>query len=77
MNNPIIITKRNTDSEGNPISVSLIETRQIFDGPFIVLRQAPDELYRVNNHKMTRRKCKKYKRRRMIKSCTISEENKE
>lgn len=48
MENPVIITKRNTDSEGNPISVSLIETRQIFDGPFIVLRQAPDELYRVN-----------------------------
>ena len=48
MENPVIITKRNTDSEGNPISVSLIETRQIFDGPFIVLRQATDELYRVN-----------------------------
>ena len=48
MENPVIITKRNTDSEGNPISVNLIETRQIFDGPFIVLRQAPDELYRVN-----------------------------
>ena len=48
MENPVIITKRNTDSEGNPISVSLIETRQIFDGPFIVLRQAPDDLYRVN-----------------------------
>ena len=48
MENPVIITKRNTDSESNPISVSLIETRQIFDGAFIVLKQVPDELYRVN-----------------------------
>lgn len=48
MENPVIITKRNTDSEGNPISVSLIETRQISDGAFIVLKQVPDELYRVN-----------------------------
>ena len=48
MNNPVIITKRNTDSESNPISVSLIETRQISDGAFIVLKQVPDELYRVN-----------------------------
>ena len=48
MKNPVIITKRNTDSESNPISVSLIETRQIFDGAFIVLKQVPDELYRVN-----------------------------
>ena len=48
MENPVIITKRNTDSESNPISVSLIETRQISDGAFIVLKQVPDELYRVN-----------------------------
>ena len=48
MNNPVIITKRNTDCESNPISVSLIETRQISDGAFIVLKQVPDELYRVN-----------------------------
>ena len=48
MKNPVIITKRNTDSESNPISVSLIETRQISDGAFIVLKQVPDELYRVN-----------------------------
>lgn len=48
MNNPIIITKRNTDSEGNPISVYLIETKKIFsDGSFIVLKQIPDELERV------------------------------
>ena len=44
MENPVIITKRNTDSESNPISVSLIETRQISDGAFIVLKQVPDEL---------------------------------
>ena len=48
MNNPIIITKRNTDSEGNPFSVYLIETKKIFsDGAFIVLKQIPDELERV------------------------------
>lgn len=48
MNNPIIITKRNTDSEGNPFSVYLIETKKIFsDGSFIVLKQIPDELERV------------------------------
>lgn len=48
MNNPVIITKRNTDSEGNPISVYLIETKKIFsDGSFIVLKQIPDELERV------------------------------
>ena len=51
MNNPIIITKRNTDSEGNPISVYLIETKKIFsDGSFIVLKQIPDELERVTIH---------------------------
>ena len=27
-----------------------------------------DDLYRVNNHKMTRRKCKKYRRKRRIRS---------
>lgn len=48
MNNPIIITKRNTDGEGNPFSVYLIETKKIFsDGAFIVLKQIPDELERV------------------------------
>lgn len=48
MENPVIITKRNTDSEGNPISVYLIETKKIFsDGSFIVLKQIPDELERV------------------------------
>lgn len=51
MNNPIIITKRNTDSEGNPFSVYLIETKKIFsDGAFIVLKQIPDELERVTIH---------------------------
>ena len=51
MNNPIIITKRNTDSEGNPISVYLIETKKIFsDGSFIILKQIPDELERVTIH---------------------------
>lgn len=51
MNNPIIITKRNTDSEGNPFSVYLIETKKIFsDGSFIVLKQIPDELERVTIH---------------------------
>lgn len=51
MENPVIITKRNTDSEGNPISVYLIETKKIFsDGSFIVLKQIPDELERVTIH---------------------------
>lgn len=30
-NIPTIITKRNTDSNGNPISVKLIELRQVMD----------------------------------------------
>lgn len=48
MNNPIIITKRNTDSEGNLFSIHLIETKQIFsDNSFVVLKQLPDELERV------------------------------
>lgn len=51
IDNPIIITKRNTDSDGNPVSVYLIETKQIFsDGSFIVLKQIPDELERVTIH---------------------------
>lgn len=49
IDNPIIITKRNTDSDGNPVSVYLIETKQIFsNGSFIVLKQVPDELHRVS-----------------------------
>lgn len=47
-NIPTIITKRNTDSSGNPISVKLIEVRQIMDNySCIVLSQTPDELNRI------------------------------
>lgn len=47
-NIPTIITKRNTDSNGNPISVKLIELRQVMDNhSCVVLSQIPDELNRV------------------------------
>ena len=47
-NIPTIITKRNTDSSGNPISVKLIEVRQVMDNyNCIVLSQTPDELNRI------------------------------
>lgn len=47
-NMPTIITKRNTDSSGNPISVKLIEIRQIMDHySCVVLSQTPDELNRI------------------------------
>lgn len=46
--NPVIITKRNVDSQGNCISIYLIETKQIFaEESVIVLRQVPDEAYRI------------------------------
>lgn len=47
-NIPTIITKRNTDSSGSPISVKLIEVRQVMDSyNCIVLTQIPDELHRI------------------------------
>lgn len=47
-NIPTIITKRNTDSSGSPISVKLIEVRQVMDSySCIVLTQIPDELHRI------------------------------
>ncbi len=43
-----IITKRNVDSNSNPISVSLVEKRQVMDGhSCVVLSQLPSETYRV------------------------------
>ncbi len=45
---PTIITKRNVDSENNPISISLVEKRQIMDNhSCIVLSQLPNEVARV------------------------------
>ena len=47
-NIPTIITKRNVDSGGNPISVKLIEIRQIMDNySCVVLSQTPDEYNRI------------------------------
>lgn len=47
-NIPTIITKRNVDSGGNPISVKLIEIRQIMDHySCVVLSQTPDEYNRI------------------------------
>lgn len=47
-NIPTIITKRNTDTSGSPISVKLIEVRQVMDSyNCIVLTQIPDELHRI------------------------------
>lgn len=47
-NIPTIITKRNVDSGGNPISVKLIEIRQIMDNySCVVLSQTPDEFNRI------------------------------
>lgn len=49
MDNPVIITKRNTDTSMNPISIHIIETREVApNGSFIVLKQIPDELERVS-----------------------------
>lgn len=48
--NPIIITKRHTNSEGEPFSVYLIETKRINDNSAIALRQLPDEFNRVYVH---------------------------
>lgn len=47
-NIPTIITKRNVDSGGNPISVKLIEIRQIMDNySCVVLSQTPDQFNRI------------------------------
>lgn len=46
--NPVIITKRNVNSDGETISIYIIETKQIFaEESVVVLKQVPDELYRV------------------------------
>lgn len=47
-NIPTIITKRNTDSNGSPISVKLVELRQVMDNhSCVVLSQIPCEVNRV------------------------------
>lgn len=45
---PSIITKRNVDSEQNPISVKILETKQVMDNHYcVVLSQLPDENNRL------------------------------
>lgn len=45
---PSIITKRNVDSEQNPISVKILETKQVMDNHYcVVLNQLPDENFRL------------------------------
>lgn len=48
MSNPIVITKRNTDKEGNTVAIKIYETRRITTDGLIALKQIPDELHRVN-----------------------------
>ena len=48
MSNPIVITKRNTDKEGNTVAIKIYETRRITIDGLIALKQIPDELHRVN-----------------------------
>lgn len=47
-NKPTIITKRNVDEKGNPLSVKMSEIKQVMDSHYvIVLDQLPNEQYRV------------------------------
>ena len=49
-----IIFKRNTDSEGNPVSIQLLEQKQVMDNhSCILLNQIPDESYGVHIGAMT------------------------
>ena len=44
-----LILKRNVDSHGNPISINILDVKQVMDShSCIVLTQLPDEYYGVN-----------------------------
>lgn len=47
MSNPVAITKRNVDSNGNTVAIKIYETRKITGDGFIALKQIPDQLHRV------------------------------